>query len=154
MQKHEQIQRARGAFAGLMDAITGMDEQALTAPGIGEWSVREVLAHITGWTLLDAAIMHRLARGERPLPEGTDYGSTIDARNAGFAAEGASKSAAKVIGELHAAFGAFIAATEAVPEERFAEGRTAYRMMQGPAYEHLKEHRSELAAYRSTVVKT
>lgn len=68
-----------------------MAEQALTAPGIGEWSVREVLAHITGWTLIDTSIMRRLARGERPLPKGEKYG-TGDTRNANFAAEAASKS--------------------------------------------------------------
>lgn len=152
MQKHEQIERAREEFARLMDAITGMDEQALTAPGIGEWSVREVLAHLTGWTLIDASIMRRLARGERPLPEGEEYG-TGDTRNAGFAAKGASKSAGTASAELSAAFGTFIAAAEAVPEERFAEGRTAYRIMQEAEYEHLKEHRAEVAAYRSTVVK-
>lgn len=152
MQKHEHIGRARREFAGLMDAITGMDEQALTAPGIGEWSVREVLAHITGWALIDTGIMRRLARGERPLPEGEEY-DTGDTRNAGYAAEAASKSAATVSAELRAAFDAFIAAVEAVPEERFTEGRTAQRIMQESGCEHLKEHRAEVAAYRSTVVK-
>jgi hypothetical protein len=97
--------------------------------------------------------MHRLARGERPLPEGEDRG-TGESRNPGFAAAATKKSAATVINELHTTFDAFVAAAEAVPEERFAEGRTAYRIMQEDGYEHVKNHRAEIEAYRSTVVKT
>ena len=73
MQKHELIERARQEFAELMNGIAGMDEQGLTAPGIHEWSVREVMAHLTGWALIDTAIMRRLGRGERPLLEGEEY---------------------------------------------------------------------------------
>lgn len=151
MQKHDQIERARQEFAELMNAIAGLDEDELTVPGIGEWSVREVMAHIAGWTLIDTEIMRRLGRGERPLQEGEEY--DIDTRNAGYAAEAASKSAGAVNGELRTAFDEFIKAATAVSEDRFTEGRTAYRMMQGPAYEHLKEHRAEVEAHRSRIAK-
>lgn len=82
MQKHDQIERARQEFAELMTAIAGMDEDGLTVPGIGERSVRDVMAHLTGWTLIDLEIMRRLGRDERPLQEGEEY--DIDARNAGL----------------------------------------------------------------------
>jgi len=151
MEKHEQIGQAREAFARLMDAIEGMDEQALTTPGIDVWSVREILAHIAGWTLVDTGIMRRLARGERPLPEGEEYG-TGDSRNRGYAAGAASKSAATIVGELRVAFDEFVTAAESVPEDRFAEGRTAHRVMQESVWQHLREHSAEIETYRATLV--
>ena len=150
MQKHEQIGQAREAFARLMDAVDGMDEQALTTPAIDVWSVREVLAHIAGWTLVYAGIMRRLARGERPLPEGEEYG-TGDSRNPRYAAGAASKSAATVVAELRIAFDDFVAAAESVPEDRFSEGRTARRLMQESGLQHLHEHSAEIEAYRATL---
>ncbi|MEX2245273.1 MAG: maleylpyruvate isomerase N-terminal domain-containing protein [Dehalococcoidia bacterium] len=152
MQKHEQIEGARTEFARLMDAIESMDEYAMTTPGMGEWGVREVLAHITGWTLIDTEILRRLGRGERPLREGEEYG-TGDSRNPGFASAAAPKSAANVIAELRAAFDEFVAVAETLPEERFQEGRTVYRLMRDSAQQHLSEHCAEIESYRSMRAK-
>ncbi len=127
-----------------------MDEQALTTPGIGDWSIREVFAHIAGWTLVDTEILRRLARGARPFAEGDDYG-TGESRNPGYAAAAASQSAASVLAELRVSFAEFIAAAESVPEERFAEDRTAYRLMRESGTAHLREHRAEIEAFRAHV---
>jgi Mycothiol maleylpyruvate isomerase N-terminal domain len=153
MTKQDQIKRVREEFVRLTDAIADMDEQALTTPGIGEWGVREVLAHIAGWTRIDAKIMRRLERGERPLPEGEEYG-TGDNRNPGFAAEAAARSARNVLDELRVAFLEFMAAAEALPEARLAEGHTAQRIVQDSACEHIKEHRVEIDSYRVTVARS
>jgi DinB family protein len=150
MGKREQIARTREEFTRLMDAIAGLDEQELTTPDIDQWSVREVLAHIAGWTRLDTQIMRRLARGERPLAEGEDYG-TGESRNPGFAAEAGPKSAQAVIDDLVVVFDEFLTAAEAVPGDRFADGRTAQRIMHESASEHLKEHRAEIESWRKTL---
>ncbi len=147
MQKHELIARARQELAEVMNAIAGLDDHALTLPGIHGWSMRDVIAHLTGWAHFDAEILRRLARGERPVPEGEAF--DVDERNADYAREAASNSPATVVADFRVAFDEFINAAIAVPEDRFTEGRTAYRMMQGPGYGHLKEHRVEILAYRS-----
>ena len=149
MDKHHQTEQAQQEFARLMQAIAGMDEAALTAPGIGDWSVREVLAHIAGWAQIDTEILRRIARGERPLPEGEDYG-TGESRNPGYAAAAAAKSGGGVIAEARLAFDAFIAAAQAVPDERFADGRTAQRVMQDSGLAHIREHRAEIESYRAS----
>ena len=148
MEKYEQIGQAREAFVRLMSAIDGLDEQELTTPAIDAWSVREILAHIAGWTLIDTRIMRRLARGERPLPEGQERG-TGESRNPAYAAEASSKSGATVVAELRSAFDQFLTAAESVPDVRFAEGRTAQRIMQESARQHLYEHSAQIEAYRA-----
>jgi len=153
MEKYQHIDRVRGEFVALMDAISGLDERAMTVPAVGEWGLREVLAHIAGWTRIDTTIMRRLARGETPLPGDEEYG-TGEGRNPGFAKDAAGKPVAAVVNDLHSAFGEFLAAAESVPEERFARGRTAHRVMEESAFAHIKEHRIEIESYRAKLRTT
>jgi hypothetical protein len=150
MNKDEQIEAVRAELGLLNDAVASLDEPALTTPGIGDWSIREVMAHIAGWARLDTRILQRLARGERPLPEGEEYG-TGDERNPGFAADAKGKSGALVIGEVHHAFDALLEAAASLPAERFEEGRTAQRIMESDGAGHLAEHRREIEAFIATL---
>jgi hypothetical protein len=151
MDKRAQIQRVREEYDRLCASFSGLDEAALTARGIGEWGVREVLAHIAGWFALDAELMRRIGAGEHPLPNGVQGYGSGETRNPGFAREASTKPASEVIAELHAALTEFIAAAEALPQERFAEGRMSQRILQGNGWEHMAEHRAETEAYRKTL---
>jgi hypothetical protein len=151
MDKREQIRRVEAEFDALMTSFEGMDEAALTQPGMGEWSVREVLAHVAGWFELDAELMRRIAAGEHPLPDGGEAYGSGETRNPEFARVAATKMAAVVIEELRGSFAGFIAAAEALPEERFAEGRMSQRILQGNGWEHMGEHRAKIEAYRRRV---
>jgi uncharacterized protein (TIGR03083 family) len=61
----EELARTRAA---LIDAIAGLDEDALDRKGIvGEWSVKNVLAHIAAWEAwVVQALPHRIATGKTP----------------------------------------------------------------------------------------
>jgi hypothetical protein len=148
-----QIQRVRDEYDQLLASVAGLDEAALTARGIGDWGVREVLAHIAGWFSVDAELMRRIAAGEHPLPGGVEAYGSGETRNPEFAREASAKPASAVITELDAAFEEFIAAAEALPEERFAEGRMSQRILQGNGWEHMSEHRAEIEAYRAMLPK-
>ena len=149
MNKHEQLQRVRQEYRRLLASFAGLDEAALCAPDIGEWGVREVLAHLAGWLALDAELMRRIASGRHPLPDGPAAYGSGETRNPDFAREAATKTAADIIIGLHAAFAAFVAAAESLPEERFAEGRMSQRILQGNGWEHMAEHRTEIEASAS-----
>ena len=146
MDKNEQIRQVEDeldCFVAVVEKLRGAE---LTDRALDEWSVREILSHITGWTRIDIDILRRLARNERPLPEGEEYG-TAESRNPGFAADAQNKSPDELLGELRGAFAEFIAAAEALPEERFEDGRTAHRILRESAYAHLAEHRTEIESY-------
>jgi hypothetical protein len=146
MDKNEQIRRAEEELDQLITLVETLNTTQLADRAIGDWSVREILAHITGWARLDTEILRRIARGERPLPEGEEYG-TGDSRNPGFAAAAADQTPDEALGELRGAFAEFIAAAESVPEDRFAGDRTAGRIMHSSGIGHVAEHREEIAAY-------
>jgi len=146
MNKDAQIDAVREELRLLGETLAGLDERTLTSAGMDAWSIREVIGHITGWALIDTDILRRLARGERPLPEGEEYG-TGDERNPGFAAAASTKSGAAVIDEMQRAFAVLLEAASQVPEERFEQGRTAQRIMESDGAGHLAEHRREIQAY-------
>lgn len=146
MNKDAQIAAVRRELRRLDQTIAGLDERALTAIGIDAWCIRDVIAHITGWALIATRILQRITRGERPLPEGEEYG-TGEERNPGFAAEARTKAAAAVLDDMHTAFAELLEAAARVPEKRFERGRTAQRIMETECAAHLAEHRREIEAY-------
>ena len=113
----------------------------------GDWSVRDILAHVAGWHREEIAMLERMARGERPVPESADY-TDDDAWNARFVAKWRAASAGEVLAELKATKEAYVAAASWLPEERFEEGRTAHRLVQQGCTEHYREHTDEIRAWR------
>ncbi len=87
------IERARDVYADFSAAIAAVPEGTLTTPGsIGEWSVRDVIAHVGADELWMAGQLEAMRFGnlptvascygiDKPPPAGMDWNSQ-DARNA------------------------------------------------------------------------
>jgi hypothetical protein len=148
--KQSSVSDARFAFGELVAAIDGLDEAALSATFIGDWGVKQIIAHIGGWQRLNGEMMERMARGEHPIPEGENYDDD-DLWNARFASQASAGSGADAARGLRESFRRFIAAAEALPEERFADGRFAAGMLSGNGVSHVEEHLAEIVAYRSSL---
>ena len=147
MSKDALLREMEAGFAGLLDAVSGLSDEQLTRAWYGDWSVRDILAHVAGWHREEIAMLERMARGERPVPESADY-TDDDAWNARFAARWRAASAGEVLAELKATKEAYLAAASRLPEERFEEGRTARRLVQQGCIEHYREHVDEIRAWR------
>ena len=147
MSKDVLLREMEAGFAGLLDAVSGLSDEQLTRAWYGDWSVRDILAHVAGWHREEIAMLERMARGERPVPESADY-TDDDAWNARFAAKWRAASAGDVLAELKASEEAYLAAASRLPEERFEEGRTAQRLVQQGCTEHYREHADEIREWR------
>ena len=147
MSKDALLREMEAGFAGLLDAVSGLSDEQLTRAWYGDWSVRDILAHVAGWHREEIAMLERMARGERPVPESADY-TDDDAWNARFAAKWRAASAGDVLAELKASEEAYLAAASRLPEERFEEGRTAQRLVQQGCTEHYREHADEIREWR------
>jgi len=147
MSKDALLREMDAGFAALLGAVSGLSEEQMTRAWYGDWSVRDILAHVAGWHREEIAMLERMARGERPVPEGADY-TDDDAWNARFAAKWRAASAGEVLAELKASEEAYVAAAGRLPEERFEEGRTAQRLVQQGCIEHYREHADEIREWR------
>jgi hypothetical protein len=152
MDKQAAVAKAQDGFHELLGAIEGLDERAMMRTFYGTWSVKDILAHIAGWHHAMTAAMERMARGERPTPEGVDY-SDADAWNAKFAAAMAPQSPPTVVADLRQSFANYLRAARALPEDRFGEGKTANRLMEVSSFGHYEEHVPAIREYAKQAAK-
>ena len=126
--KEDLLKQAQEGFQAFKAAIRGLDTARLTEVWLGTWSTKDILAHISGWHRELGPALDRMARGEKPIPEGKNY-EDVDAWNSKFAEARKNASASDVLKELDASHEDFMAQAAKVPEERFVPSKTAYRIV-------------------------
>ena len=137
------------AHSRLSQALEGVDEVHGTWEGaLGSWSIVNVLQHLAGWLEEMTPTLERMARGERPTLEGGDY-SAVDDWNAGFVAARGSQSLADARVAFESVLATFRAAIDGLADDRFGEGKTANRLVDGVAIEHFEEHAGQIETFLS-----
>lgn len=131
-------------------AIGDIEPALRTTPGlVGEWSARELLAHVGYWAGHAAESLHRAEQGE--LHEfGTDELS-VDDRNAVVARVAAETDYATVAAREEGSFEQFASRLAAVdPEalgERDADGDTLEEIVGFDGADHYREHTLDIRAW-------
>ncbi len=152
MDKQAALKELQTAFEELLTAIKGLDERSMSRVFYGSWAVKDILAHISGWHHQMAAAMARMARGEKPTPEGVDY-SDSDAWNARFAAAMRTQSASTVVADLQQSFANYKRAARAIADDRYGEGKTVNKLLEGSGFGHYREHLPEIKEFAAKAVK-
>jgi uncharacterized protein (TIGR03083 family) len=146
--KQSVINDYRSAYSEFQQSISGLSEEQLTKQFLDDWSVREVVGHIAGWHEQMTIGYERMAQGQRPTPEGVNWGDT-QGFNMRFAQSVSGSSPSALIKDLDDKVQGFLQALEAIPDDRFGENKTVNRMAAGAGYEHFREHAEEIRAARS-----
>src|SRR6266446_1298884 len=68
--KDELLNQAARDYKALQETLTGLNEAQMTEVWLGTWSVKDIVAHISGWHREMGPALERLARGEKPVPVG------------------------------------------------------------------------------------
>lgn len=147
MGKTELLAELETEFQSLLKAVEGLSDEQMLKVWYGDWSVRDILGHVIGWHHEMDDVLERISRGERPVPEGVDY-NNADPWNARFAETWQQASPAAIVEELTASKELFVKAAQLVPEERFAEGKTAERIVTTTGTNHYREHGPEILEWR------
>jgi len=135
------------SFEDLLGAVQDLSEEQMTKVWFGEWGVREILAHIAGWHWEMTKALERIAGGERPVPEGVSY-DDADSWNARFSGGIQSTDPDEVMEDLNASKEAFVAAARQLPEERFEDGKTAFRILHTTGIDHYQAHYPAIREWR------
>jgi len=147
--KKTALKNVQDGFDELLASVQGLDEQAMSTVCYGAWNAKDILAHIAGWQHAMTGALERMARGERPTPEGVDY-SDADGWNARFTLAMKQQHAATVIADLRQSFANYLRAARALPDDRFGDGKTVNRLLENSGYGHYREHLPALRALRAT----
>ncbi|MEO6197275.1 MAG: ClbS/DfsB family four-helix bundle protein [Dehalococcoidia bacterium] len=135
------------AFAELQQAMDGLTHQQKLQRWFGDWCVYDICSHIIGWHHEMDDALERIARGERPVPEGVDY-SDADSWNARFIETWVQSSGEAVLQELETSKVLFVTAARLVPEDKFEDGRAAFRILHATAIDHYREHAKDIREWR------
>ncbi|HEX5501807.1 MAG TPA: DinB family protein [Thermomicrobiales bacterium] len=141
------LRRLDAAWAAFEASYAGLSGAQLVEPGVeGDWSVRDLLAHVTIWE--EEALEHlpTIIAGGRPPRYATQGG--IDAFNARMVERRRGLSLAEVgrrQAETHARLVAFI---RSAPADQFARDTRARRRLRLDTYGHYPLHAAAIRAWR------
>ncbi len=145
--KEATLQLLDEEYQNLRQAVDGLDVDQLCRVWFGDWSVKELVAHVLGWEREMTGALQRLARGERPTPEGVDYSNT-DEWNAKFASAMGPISPQTVLATWRQVHMNYVKAARAVPDDRYGEGKTVNRLLEVSGIEHYREHAGPIREWR------
>ncbi|HLZ22600.1 MAG TPA: maleylpyruvate isomerase N-terminal domain-containing protein [Ktedonobacterales bacterium] len=115
MSKAEFLKRMRTARIALDDAVSGLTEDQITYDIVaGEWTVKDVLAHLGAWENEAALMVERAARGE---DEGPGIAESVDEWNARRVSERRRLPLVEVMQEFNDARDRLLAALEEWPDD-------------------------------------
>jgi hypothetical protein len=147
--KQELLNEAAREYKAFHESIHGLNEEQSTEAWLGTWGVREIVGHISGWHREMARALERMARGERPIPDGVSY-DDVNAWNARFAAAVRDTPIADLLLELDRTHQHFLQAAAGVPDERFQPGKTAWKLVDLNSAHHYREHGEQIRAWRAS----
>lgn len=134
----------------LDESWIGLSEAAMDQPGVvGEWSVRDVLAHVSWWE--DEALEHlpTILAGGRPPRYSTTWGG-IDALNVAMIVRWRPLTLAELQERRRQTHERLIAFLETVPEEQFATETRFRRRLRLDTWGHYPLHAQAIREWRAS----
>ncbi len=148
--KAEALAALDAGYRAFRAPIAELGDAAYAETWLGTWNLSQCLAHMEGWYREMTGAIQRVARGERPTPEGVDY-SNADTWNEKFALD--AKPGRAALTAWDAAFQAYRSAAESLPDSLYGEdperGRPLIgnRLLHGAGIHHFEEHQPELESW-------
>ena len=144
-----ELEAARSEFVAALDDV---EPDLLTAPGlVGDWSARELIAHLGYWTGHAAEALHSAEQGRL-----ADFGEDeldVDQRNEVVARVAAETDLATVRKREQAAYEAMLTRLQRVDAAMLGDevsyGDSLERVIQDDGAEHYREHTMDLRAWFS-----
>jgi hypothetical protein len=144
--RDELTAKVEASRRGLLAAIECLTDEQMLKPVVGDWSVKDLLAHIASYEELALPDMERVGRGDAPalaafdLKRVDEYNGLIMSLRRHFALDQARR-------ELDATRRSLLEAIGRLPDSALAEGQFARGMLQICTY-HDVEHTEDIKAWR------
>ena len=151
MKKHQVFQKLEQTWTELKESYAGLSQAQLTEPGVlGEWSVKDILAHVTTWEEEALKYLPLILSGGRP-PRYTRYGG-IDGFNAQMAEQKRGTALTEVLGQLEGTHRRLIDYLHSVPEEQFTRETPFRHRLRLDTYSHYPLHARAIREWRERPV--
>jgi hypothetical protein len=149
MKIEQLLARLDSAWKDFEESYAGLTEAELLAPGVtGQWSVRDIIAHVTWWE--EEALTHlpHILEGGRPPRYSVTYGG-IDAFNALMTERRKGLSLAEVLRQHDEGHARLIDYVRDAPAELYATDTRFRRRLRLDTYSHYPIHAKAVRAWRA-----
>ena len=129
-------------------SYAGLSDSQLTEPGVaGDWSVKDIIAHVSWWE--EEALRHlpSIIAGERPPRYSTIYGG-IDAFNAMMAEQKRDLSLSDVLRQQVDTHRRLVEFIQSVSEDQFTRETRFRRRLRLDTYGHYPIHTAAIREWR------
>lgn len=150
MTREQLLSRLDTAWAAFQASYTGLSSSRLTEPGVvGDWSVKDVIAHVTWWE--EEALRHLplILAGGRPPRYSVTYGG-IDAFNALMAERKRDVPLSDVLTQQNDTHQRLIDFIQSVSEDQFIRETRFRRRLRLDTYSHYPIHTNAIREWRQT----
>ncbi len=150
MDKAKLLNHLRTSHAALEQILAALSDQQKTRPGVeGDWSVKDVIAHLTFW---QQWVIDRLAEGAPGRPAAP---LDVDALNAAIYARSRDRSLADVLAGWRRSHRDLLAQVEALSQSELTDparyvwtgGRPVWEEIAEESYGHARDHMAALRAW-------
>jgi hypothetical protein len=150
--RQQLLKKLDQAWAELKQSYAGLSDAQLAEPGVvGDWSVKDILAHVTWWE--EEALKHLplIVKEGRPPRYSTQYGG-IDAFNALMTERKQDLSLADVLQQQEETHRRLIGYLQSVSEEQFTQATRFRHRLRLDTYSHYPQHAKAIREWRERSV--
>ena len=148
MDRQQLLNKLDKAWAAIRESYAGLSDSQLTEPGVtGNWSVKDILAHVTTWE--EEALKHLplIIKGGRPPRYSIKYGG-INAFNALMTEQKRDLSLSDVLRQQDETHRRLINYVQRAPEEQFTRETRFRRRLWLDTYGHYPKHAKAICEWR------
>lgn len=148
MKRSQLINRVDSAWEVFRSSYAGLSDAEMTEPGVtGDWSVKDIIAHVTWWE--EEALTHlpTILAGEKPPRYSVKYGG-INAFNAQMTEQKKELPLAEVLRWHEDTHRRLLDFVETVPEEHIVRETPFRRRLRLDTYSHYREHTVAIEKWR------
>ena len=148
MNRRQLRQRPDRAWLGFEESYAGLADDRLLETGVrGEWSVRDIIAHVTKWEEEVLTHIPILMAGGRPPQYSVRYGG-INAFNVVMTERTRGLSILQVRARQERTHGKIAEFIDSVPKSQFKEETRFRRRLRWDNYGHYPKHAAAIWAWR------
>ena len=147
MDKQQLLKQLEKAWMALKESYAGLSDSQMTEPGVMDnWSVKDILAHVTTWEEEALKYLPLIITGGRP-PRYSQSGG-IDAFNAQMTEKKRGFTLSDVLKQLDDTHRQLIDYIQSVPEEQFTRETRFRHRLRLDTYSHYPGHSRAIREWR------
>jgi hypothetical protein len=152
MDKQQLLKRLEKAWATIKESYAGLSDSQLMEPDVmGNWSVKDILAHVTTWEEEALKYLPLITTGGTP-PRYIQYGG-INAFNAQMTEQKRRLTLSEVLKQLNETHSRLIDYIRSVPEEHFTRETRFRHRLRLDTYSHYPMHAKAIWEWRERLVE-